>query len=132
MRKFVRHSKSDPLVEKVELVHVNPSYAFVKYRDGRDSSVSLRDLAPCPEVSDSETVYPDTPSVSLVQEPLDSASMEPSVEPVEVPGDHGETPGECVSQARQDTVTPDTPSLTLRRSSRITQPPSWLEDYERR
>ena len=31
LSKFVRHSKSDPLVEKVQLVHVNPSYAFIRY-----------------------------------------------------------------------------------------------------
>ena len=57
IKKFVRRSKDDPLVEKVELVHVNPSYAFVRYNDGRESSVSLRDLAPCPEVEDPRVSY---------------------------------------------------------------------------
>ena len=41
-----RKLKSDPLVEPVELVHANPSYAFIKFPDGREDTVSLRDLAP--------------------------------------------------------------------------------------
>ena len=34
------------LVEEVELLNVNPTYAFVRHNDGRESTVSLRDLAP--------------------------------------------------------------------------------------
>ena len=35
-------------MEKVELTHVNPTYAHIRYKDGRESTVSLSDLAPCP------------------------------------------------------------------------------------
>ena len=35
----------------MELTDVNPTYARVRYTDGRESSVSLRDLAPCPPSS---------------------------------------------------------------------------------
>ena len=48
LRKFVRSSKHDDLVEEVELTHANPSYAHIRYSDGRESTVSLADLAPCP------------------------------------------------------------------------------------
>ena len=48
LRKFVRSSKHDDLVEEVELTHANPTYAHIRYRDGRESSVSLTDLARCP------------------------------------------------------------------------------------
>ena len=48
LRKFVRSGKSEPLVEEAELIESNPSYAHIRYPDGRESSVSLRDLAPCP------------------------------------------------------------------------------------
>jgi hypothetical protein len=47
LRWFVRTSKNDPLVDEVELTDVNPTHARVRYADGRESSVSLRDLAPC-------------------------------------------------------------------------------------
>lgn len=35
-------------VDQVPLIDVNPTYTHVEYPDGRESSVSLRDLAPCP------------------------------------------------------------------------------------
>ena len=48
---YVWTSKNDPLVDQVELKQANPTYAHVKYMDGRESTVSLRDLAPCPQIS---------------------------------------------------------------------------------
>ena len=36
LRKFVRSSKHDNLVEEVELTHVNPTYAYVRHNDGRE------------------------------------------------------------------------------------------------
>ena len=48
LRKFVRTSKNDDMVQRVELLEANPMYALVKYPDGRESNVSLRDLAPLP------------------------------------------------------------------------------------
>ena len=48
LRKFVRSFKSDPLVERVELVTATPHYARVRYQDGRESTVSTSDLAPSP------------------------------------------------------------------------------------
>ena len=54
LRRFVRN-KSDPLVDEVELLHANPSYAHIRYPDGRESSVSLNDLAPCPSGSALDT-----------------------------------------------------------------------------
>ena len=57
LRRFVRTSKNDPLVDQVELRDVNPMYANVRYMDGRESTVSLRDLAPCPSVQMDATQY---------------------------------------------------------------------------
>ena len=51
LRKFVRPNKNDDLVEEVELTHANPRYAHIRYNDGRESSVSLAELAPCPRHS---------------------------------------------------------------------------------
>ena len=48
LRRFVRSSKSEPLVDEVEIVHVNPKYANVRNSSGREMTVSLKDLAPCP------------------------------------------------------------------------------------
>ena len=48
LRKFVRRGKNDDVVQKVELLDANPMYARVKFPDGKESNVSLRDIARCP------------------------------------------------------------------------------------
>ena len=48
VKRFVRPNSSTPLVERVELLDVNPTYANIRYPNGRETSVSLRDLAPYP------------------------------------------------------------------------------------
>ena len=47
MKRFVR-SKSDLLVDRVELLSAHPHFAFIRCADGRETPVSTRDLAPCP------------------------------------------------------------------------------------
>ena len=47
-----RQSKYDPLVEEAELIEANPEYAFVRFNNCCESTVSLRDLAPCHPRSD--------------------------------------------------------------------------------
>ncbi|XP_076033006.1 uncharacterized protein LOC143020468 [Oratosquilla oratoria] len=46
LRRFVRANKNEPLVDQVELLDVNPTYANIRHQDGRESTVSVRDLAP--------------------------------------------------------------------------------------
>ena len=46
VRKFVRTSKSDSLVEPASLINATPHYARVQYGDGREATVSTKDLAP--------------------------------------------------------------------------------------
>ncbi|XP_059840496.1 uncharacterized protein LOC132402033 [Hypanus sabinus] len=46
LRKHVRSNKYSPLVERVHLLHVNPQYVYVVLPDGREETVSVRDLAP--------------------------------------------------------------------------------------
>ena len=47
LRKFVRN-KNDDLCDEVELLEANPTYARVRLPTGRESNVSLNDLAPLP------------------------------------------------------------------------------------
>ena len=51
LRKHVRRSKYDPVVQEVELIEANPEYAHVRFDNGREGTVSLRDLAPCGDSS---------------------------------------------------------------------------------
>lgn len=66
LRRFVRGSKHDPLVDQVELLDCNPTYATVRYSDGRESTVSVRDLAQCPEtLTTQETSHKEPVSTHL-------------------------------------------------------------------
>ena len=59
LRRFVRQSKNDPLVDEVELIEANPQYAHIRFDNGRESTVSVKDLAPRGEVLDlAEAVEP--------------------------------------------------------------------------
>ena len=59
LRRFVRTNKNEPLVDQVELLDVNPTYANIRHQDGRESTVSVRDLAPYPEDQSSMTTTGD-------------------------------------------------------------------------
>ena len=49
LQRFVRKNKTDPLVDEVDILDINPTYANIRYSDGRESTVSLQDLAPVPQ-----------------------------------------------------------------------------------
>ena len=51
LRKFVKVHKNDDLVEEVRLIDANPTYANICYADGRQGTVSIENLAPCPNGS---------------------------------------------------------------------------------
>ena len=48
VKKHVRQSKYDPIVEEAELIEANPEYAYVRLKSGNETTVSIRDLAPFP------------------------------------------------------------------------------------
>ena len=53
LRQFVRN-KDESLVDEVDLLDANPSFAHIRFPDGRESTVSTTDLAPCPRTTASE------------------------------------------------------------------------------
>ena len=46
LKRHVRSSKYEPILDKVELIHATPSYARVRLPGGREVTVSLGDVAP--------------------------------------------------------------------------------------
>ena len=72
-----RQSKADSLVGKVKPIHTNLSHAFIKYTGGRESSVSLRDLAPCPESTE-----PEVESSNSIDVTHSELFLDPSIEEV--------------------------------------------------
>ena len=65
LKRHVRTSKYDPILDKVNLVHPTPNYAVVQLPSGRETTVSLRDIASC---TNSETSDPTVYNGDLVDE----------------------------------------------------------------
>ena len=126
LRKFVRN-KSDDLCDEVELIDANPTSARVRFSNGRESNVSLTDLAPLPNgdeinVSDAQTdaegdVDAATPvnghrSVSRVSRTTGDITVD-------------NLPEEVTSR---DLTVNNSPEINLRRSTRERRPPERYGD----
>ena len=122
LRKFIR-DKTDDLVEEVDLVDSNLHYATIKYSDGKESTVSTKDLAPW---------VPD-PSTKLTDEspePPEPASAEMEII---IPESDQATPRPPTIEGSSPNAvemgeTGDAP--VLRRSTRASKPPQRLS-YDR-
>ena len=57
VKRHVRN-KGDPFVDKAQHLGLNPAYARVRLNNGRETTVSVRDLAPCCEEQSVETDVP--------------------------------------------------------------------------
>jgi transposase InsO family protein len=77
LRKFVRPNKYEPLVQEVQIVDVNPQYAHVRFPDGRESTVSLQDLAPLPSNTQNNQYQP---SVIEPNDAMPTVKLEPELE----------------------------------------------------
>lgn len=124
LKQHVRRTKDDPLVQEVELIHTNPSYAHIRYKDGRESSVSIRDLAPCPNLH---------PTICGERGVNNSSDEAPSPEPVSC-GDqmNGEISTQPDSQVHDEGIIENNKSevnpsegcsTQIRRSSRVRREP---------
>ena len=75
LRRYVRHTKNDPLVDEVERTDVNPTYAHIRYPDGRESTVSFKDLSPCPPSHDQHTpASPVCDTDNFQQQPIENGN----------------------------------------------------------
>uniref|UniRef100_A0A5S6QM86 RNA-directed DNA polymerase n=1 Tax=Trichuris muris TaxID=70415 RepID=A0A5S6QM86_TRIMR len=104
LKKHVRLTKTDPLVDEVELVEANPYYAHVRLPDGRDTVVSTRHLAPA-----------GTSSAQEDEREGDGLAL--------APGRAQKEPTESTALPLED----DGEKMALRRSTRIRRPPARLD-----
>ena len=83
-------------MDQVELLQANPQFAYVRYPDGRETTVSIRHLAPAGESTEGERLdMPDNVPASVDEPhlaPVDvPASVdEPRLAPIEVPVEHSD------------------------------------------
>ncbi|PFX19708.1 Retrovirus-related Pol polyprotein from transposon 17.6 [Stylophora pistillata] len=101
------------LTKWMELKEANSTYAHAKYMDGRESTVSLRDLAPCPQAS------AQSPPVIV---PTAAEPQCPAPKPVDQqPTESKDLPTECQYGAvNHDSVTPS----AVRLATRVIKTPS--------
>ena len=56
LKRHIRTSKYDPVVDKVDLLHATPNYAIVRLPNGRETTVLLKDMAPCTSADSNDIV----------------------------------------------------------------------------
>lgn len=136
LKNFTRQSKYDPAVEEVELVEANPEYAFVRFPCGRESTVSLKHLAPLnkdtpviPEITNNRIVQNCNERIISEAGPSDNPTVENvrndnSIDSVvQMKSGSGEISNENAHHLG------NLNDIGYKRSSRIRKEPSYLKDY---
>lgn len=110
-KRNVRTSKYDPYVDEVDLVEANPQYAIVKFSDGKEATVSTKQLAPAGHViADRRN-----------SDPIIEIETSASQDQLSQPNGAGAAELEVTSGESAEESSPD-----LRRSSRVSRPPERL------
>ena len=121
IKRQLRTSKMDPLVDEVELLQANPHYAYVHYADGRETTVATKHLAP---KGHTEVVQPPPPPEQTTEaaenantetemSPMPDADPPTAPEPAAVPAQNAEP-----ASVPERNVEP----APLRRSQRVRHP----------
>ena len=125
LRRFVRN-KHNPLVDEVELLDANPSFANVRLRSGNEVTVSVSDLAPCPSNSIqtsevSENISNPTESFPIEKLPVSDVSK---TKTPSLPVQTTLNPSAELSVPKiTSSILPVSEDVSLRRSSRIRKAP---------
>lgn len=114
LRRHVRSSKYEPLVDEVELLEANDKYAHIRHQNGRETTVSVQDLAP--------------PGETVIQfsDPSEESPVEADFEGFPTPTIQIGQPTpvqESVPEAAPASPSPSTVASEPRRSERVRQPP---------
>lgn len=108
IKKSVRHSKFDPIVEEGQLLQSNPNYSHIRYSDGREGTISNRHLAPLPS-DDAELSSDDEPNVFV---------------------DASSAPGSDIESTTEELRATEAAQHEARRSTRSRRPPAYLSEYQ--
>ena len=115
LKRHVRTNKTEPLVDEVELLQANPHYAFVRYPDGRETTVSTKHLAPKPPSTSPVQIQPQEPCTSPVQiQPQDCVPETTTVD--------SSVQQDIPTSTNQASIPANSEHTLLRRSERIRRP----------
>lgn len=129
MKNHVRGNKYEPLVQEVELIEANPEYAHVRLPDGRETSVSLRHLAPRGDETQNQDMQSQTPT----KQPKYPCQTEINTPPMDncrqVPDTEDTTDKELDPENMNITTDMNSLDSTPPTSRRTRRPPEYLKDY---
>lgn len=112
----VRFSKYDPYVDEGDLVEANPQYALVKFSDGRETTVSTKQLAPAGKVEECTKGKDSSNNTSGHTENINLEKSE-STSPIDK---------DSTKDVESTEVAVENLSPQIRRSSRVSRPPDRL------
>lgn len=122
MKNNARTNKYEPLVQEVELIEANPDYAYIRFPDGRETSVSVRHLAQRGE------------STTSLNNGSQNCNSGPVIENLQIANSKDSSP-KCPdsnesSQSNTEKTAHESPKVdVLTRPTRLRQQPSYLKDY---
>ena len=130
-------SKSDQLCDQVELIEANPGYAHIRHPHGRETTVFLMGLAPCPQASGKSTnedtsVFDDNDSFVFDSSEKSTDDSNPAGNPktldvsLDRSSENVDRSIENVGENRRSEIV-QAPT-ELRRSSRVRRPPERYGD----
>ena len=122
VRNHARNSKHDPAVVEAELLQANPQYAFVRLDSGHETTVSLRDVAPCKRSEPSTPVADDKAVSSQQQDDLPPITIQQSVQPTSTPLTPTPTPTPII-QTTGEVSDPENHALRVDELPRSLPPP---------
>ena len=107
LKRHVRNNKYEPVVDEVQLLEANPQYAHIRYPNGRETTVSIRHLAPT-GLAPIDSMQP-----TSGEPPLSSLDEPPSTSPDK---SYSDTP-------LTDPTIAEVPEIPVRRSLRVSRQP---------
>lgn len=121
VKKNVRSSKTDPLVEEAELLETNPYYSLIRRDNGETSTVSNRQLAPFPNDNSRDDNFETASEDDSLTFPSENNSTPP---PENI------APSSPPRVEEPSTSSPVLRTRLPRRSNRTRKLPSYLADFE--
>ena len=128
LKKHVRKSKYDPLVEEVELIEANPQYAHVRHPNGRETTVSIRHLAPRGDDYREFNSEQNINTQNFVQNSTTPDVLENDCETADITNDNVNENEQIIAETPPNTRSDESEATPiLRRSVRIRRPPDRLD-----
>ena len=109
------------LCDEVELLEANPNFAHVRINDGRETTVALKNLAPCPTTT-TATANTD-PKIAPASSPIPSSEIAPASSDPTTSNTSSSLPQRFPASLNDSSLINNNETFPLRRSTRQRRPP---------